>query len=214
MSDVRFIRKNGRIIPIKRKDSQANGQPEKNRTFKAATGAAQVAGGLIVSKYAGKFAAHTLRDAATFSNQAQEAAKEATKIINKTKSALKKVPKEQLSLAINDVPLLKPKKIRLLSSLKHQTLGASVMSEKLFRSRLPIRALGSAVSGALIGAGVASAYEAIKGKKLDTKEKTLATVSSAAGAVLTHQSYYKNLGATLRGSFSHAFRFLKMAKIK
>lgn len=214
-NDVVFRRVRGRIIPIRKTAGAAKPSPGRQRTTKAAAGAAMVGGGVATAGFAGRFAAKSVIAAAILENSARGTARSAQEVIAKMKRAALRAPKtvDQLEFGFKKAVRLRPN--AKFQKLNRKALIESVAAEKLFRSRKYIRSAGTAIGGAMIGVGLKKLYEAGTGKPADTKADVISSAAGLTAAFATRAGYQSLLMNGKRFSWAAtkaAFKAIRLVR--
>lgn len=171
---VKFIRKNGRVIPINDSRAPAIAKPKT-----AAIGAAQVAAGLTVGVAGGTATAEMVRRASS------QVSKSRT-IFKVNRAYLATVGADQLAFpGIGKTAKQAKEKMR-------EAAKAGAIAKKFFRARNPLLAGAALASGALLTAGVLNIEKGVKGKKAEISATKIG-VLEGTGTALTIAAYYKKL---------------------
>lgn len=186
MGEVRFIRKNGRIIPIRNKKDSA----------KIKKGSALVAGGGALAAGSGYVAGRIFRSAQKTSEFIESSVESAADLMVKTKKTRKtgsRIPKGQMSFA----------ELNISQAAKK----VPKYKAKIFASAKTLKYGGFSLGGLLIGEGLQRLYEGSSGKETGVSGEIISTSAGIGTVALAKKGFKKGAGKSL-------LRLLSRGKIK
>lgn len=200
MSDVKFIRINGRIVPIRKGGAQSKpskGSSGKSNVTDVVAGSTAIGAGVATGYIGGKFAAKQLHSAAKLENIARQALRTSRQYSKVIINGYEKIPLNKLE---------QYGRISANSALKGMT--AQIQSLKHFGNAQGLRLGGIIAAGTLVGHGVSKIFDGLnlKGRSRDLDQAASVTSGIAAG-LLVNSAYYK----PLMGGKGHAANAIKLA---